>query len=165
MIYGKMFLLPKVIELAIPRPFLKAPAVNGADAIVHAINADFIGPESDNVAMFDVGSVDGAIFLIGVSFYEDPEGREWGGGMCAGDFGEGGDEGGIDDVFVYYVGDYTNGGYGGYRKHLGMILFASFQIQYLYSCLVGRNQVECGNGEFVSVGLVLSPTISARRPV
>lgn len=41
--------------------------------------------------------------------------------MCVGDFGEGGDESGIDDVFVDYVGENTEGGYEGYRKHLGTI--------------------------------------------
>lgn len=38
--------------------------------------------------------------------------------MCVGDFGEWGDEGGIDDIFVEYNGDDTEGDYGGYRKHL-----------------------------------------------
>lgn len=36
-------MLPEIVELVIPGPFLKATSVNGADAIVHAINADFIG--------------------------------------------------------------------------------------------------------------------------
>ena len=74
LIYGKEFSVPKIIELAIPRPFLKTPAVNGADAIVHTINADFIRPKSDNVAMFDMCGVDSAVFLVGESSYEDPEG-------------------------------------------------------------------------------------------
>lgn len=69
----RCFSLPEVIELVIPRPFLKSTTVDSADAIVHAINADFMGPESDNVAVLDVGGVDGAVFLIGESFYEDPE--------------------------------------------------------------------------------------------
>lgn len=60
--------------MAIPRPFLEATGVDGADAIVDAIHADFIGSESDNVAILDVGSVDGAVFLFGESFYEYPEG-------------------------------------------------------------------------------------------
>ena len=67
-------MLPKIIELSIPRPFLEATTVNSADAIVHAINADFIGPESDNVAMLDVRSVNCAVFLFCESFPEDPEG-------------------------------------------------------------------------------------------
>lgn len=74
LIYGKEFSLPKIIELAIPRPFFKAPVVNCADAIVHTVNADFIRPKSDNVAMFDMGGVDGAVFSVGESCYEDPEG-------------------------------------------------------------------------------------------
>ena len=49
--------LPKVIELVVPRPFLKSTTVDCADAIVHAIYADFVGPESDNVAMFDVSGM------------------------------------------------------------------------------------------------------------
>lgn len=85
------FSLPKIIELVIPRPFLEPTAVDGADAIVHAINADFIGPEPDNIAMFDVGGVDGAVFFVVESFYEHPEGGEWGGGMCVRDFREGRD--------------------------------------------------------------------------
>ena len=67
-------MLPKIIELGIPRPFLEATTVNSADAIVHAINADFIGPESDNVAMLDMGSVNCAVLLFCESFFEDPEG-------------------------------------------------------------------------------------------
>ena len=59
---------PKIIELVIPGPFLKATSVNGADAIVHAINADFIGAQSNNVAMLDVGGMDSAVFLVGESF-------------------------------------------------------------------------------------------------
>lgn len=64
--------LPKVIELFVPRPFLKSTGVNCADAIVHAIDADFIGPKSDNVAMFDMSGMDRAIFLIVESFSKDP---------------------------------------------------------------------------------------------
>lgn len=76
--------------------------------------------------------------------------------MCVGDFGEGGDEGGVDDVLVDYIGNDTDGDYGGYRKHIGMILFA--QIQFIIC--VGGGGVKKGkeNGEFVSVGLFLSPT-------
>lgn len=48
--------------------------------------------------------------------------------MCVGDFGEGGDEGRVDDVFVDYIGENTESGYGGYRKHLGIVLFAQFNI-------------------------------------
>ena len=65
--------LPEIIELVVPGPFLEASGVDGADAIVDAINADFIGTESDNVTMLDVGGVNGAVFLAVVSFYEDPE--------------------------------------------------------------------------------------------
>lgn len=72
--YRERFLLPKVIELVIPPPFLKPTTIDRADAIVHAVNADFIRPESDNVAMFDVGGVDAAVFFVSKSFYEDPEG-------------------------------------------------------------------------------------------
>ena len=68
------FLLPKIVELIIPRPLLKATGVDGTDAIVDAINADFIRSESDDVATLDMGSVDGAVLLIKISFYEDPEG-------------------------------------------------------------------------------------------
>ena len=64
--------LPKVIELAVPRPFLKSTSVNCADAIVHAIDADFIGPESDNVTMFDVSGMDRADLLIFEPLYKDP---------------------------------------------------------------------------------------------
>ncbi len=49
--------------------------------------------------------------------------------MCVGDFGEGGDEGRMDDVFVDYIGDNTEGGYGGYRKHLGTVHLYSSSIQ------------------------------------
>ena len=73
MIYREKVSVPKVIELIVPRPFLKTAAVNGTDAIVHTVNADLIGPESDNVTVLDVGGVDGAVFLVGESFYEDPE--------------------------------------------------------------------------------------------
>ena len=38
--------------------------------------------------------------------------------MCVGDFGERGDACGIDDILVYYIGDYTNGSHGSYGKHL-----------------------------------------------
>ena len=65
---GKCFSLPKVVELMIPRPFLKSTTVDGADAIVHAVDTDFVGSKSDNIAMFDVSGVDGAILLIGESF-------------------------------------------------------------------------------------------------
>ena len=67
-------LLPKIVELVIPRPLLKATGVDGTDAIVDAINADFIGSESDDVAMLDMGGVDGAVLLIKKYFYKDPEG-------------------------------------------------------------------------------------------
>ena len=50
--------LPKIIELVVPRPFLKSTAVDCADASIHAVDADFIGPKSDNVAMFDVSGID-----------------------------------------------------------------------------------------------------------
>lgn len=100
--------------MVVPTPFLKATTVDGADAIVHAVNADLIGAESDNVAILDVGGMYGAVFLVSKSFCENPEIREWRGGMCVGDFGEGGDEGGMDDVFVKYVRDNTKGGYGAY---------------------------------------------------
>ena len=33
--------------------------------------------------------------------------------MCVGDFREWGDECGIEDEFVYYIGDDTEGDYGG----------------------------------------------------
>lgn len=52
----------------IPRPLLKPTTVDGADAIVHAVDTDFVGPKSDNVAMLDVSGVDAAVFLIGESF-------------------------------------------------------------------------------------------------
>ena len=64
--------LPKVIKLLVPRPFLKSTAVDCADAIVHAIDADFIGPESDNVAMFDVSGMDCAVFLVVEPLLEYP---------------------------------------------------------------------------------------------
>ena len=64
--------LPEIVELVIPRPLLKATGVDGSDAIVDAINADFIRSESDDVAMFDMGGVDGAVLLIKISFNEDP---------------------------------------------------------------------------------------------
>ena len=67
-------LLPKIVELVIPRPLLKATGVDSTDAIVDAINADFIRSESDDVAMLDMGGMDGAVLLIKISFYEDPEG-------------------------------------------------------------------------------------------
>ena len=66
--------LPKVIELVIPRPFLKSTSVDGANAVVHTVDADFIGPESDDVTVLDVGGVNGAVLLVGESLYEDPEG-------------------------------------------------------------------------------------------
>ena len=50
--------LPKIVELVVPRPFLEPTAVDCADATIHAVDADFVGPESDNVAMFDVSSMD-----------------------------------------------------------------------------------------------------------
>ena len=78
LIYWEEVSLPEVIELVVPRPFLETPTVNGTDAIVDTVNADLIGPESDNITMFDVGGVDSAIFLVGESFYEDPEGGEGG---------------------------------------------------------------------------------------
>lgn len=69
--------------------------------------------------------------------------------MCVGDFGEGGDEGGVDDVLVDYIGNDTEGDYGGYRKHVGMILFAQIQ---LIICVGGGVKKGKENGEFVSVG-------------
>ena len=45
--------------------------------------------------------------------------------MCVGNFGEGGDESGIDDVLVGYVGEDTEGSYGGYRKHFVTMFFCS----------------------------------------
>ena len=68
------FLLPKIVELVIPRPLLKATGVDSTDAIIDAINADFIRSESDDVAMLDMGGMDGAVLLIKISFNEDPEG-------------------------------------------------------------------------------------------
>ena len=65
--------IPKIVELVIPWPLFKATGVDGTDTIVDAINADFIRSESDDVAMFDMGGVDGAVLLIKISFYEDPE--------------------------------------------------------------------------------------------
>lgn len=67
-------MLPVVVELVIPTPFLKTTAVDSADAIVHAVDADFIGTESYDIAMLDVGGVNCAIFLIKKPLYEDPEG-------------------------------------------------------------------------------------------
>lgn len=68
----EIFLLPKIVELVIPRPLFKATGVDSTDAIVDAIDADFIGSESDDVAMLDMSGVDGAVFLIKISFHEDP---------------------------------------------------------------------------------------------
>ena len=70
----KLFSLPKVIELVIPTPFLKATTIDGADAIVHAVDADFIGSEPDSVAEFDVSGMYGAIFLVSESLDEYPKG-------------------------------------------------------------------------------------------
>ena len=66
-------MLPIVVELVIPTPFLKTTAVNSADAIVHTVDADFIGTESYNIAMLDVGGVNCTVFLLKEPFYEDPE--------------------------------------------------------------------------------------------
>ena len=60
--------LPEVVELVVPAPFLKSPTVDSADAIVDTVNADFIGAESNNVTMLDMGGMNGAIFLVVVSF-------------------------------------------------------------------------------------------------
>ena len=46
--------------------------------------------------------------------------------MCVGEFGEGGDESGIDDVSVKYEAKGREGGYDGYRKHFGIIPVAQF---------------------------------------
>ena len=73
-IWRRDFFLPKIVELVIPRPLLEATSVDSTDAIVDAINANFIRSESDDVAMLDMGGVDGAVLLIKKSFYEDPEG-------------------------------------------------------------------------------------------
>ena len=117
------FNLPKIVELVIPTPFLKATSVDNANAIVHAVNANFIGAESNNVAILDVGGMYGAVFLVSKSFYEYPVGREWGVGMCVGDFGERGYESGMEDIFVDKRGHDTEGGYGAYRKHLVQVPF------------------------------------------
>ena len=68
----EIFQLPKIVELVIPRPLFKATGVDSTDAIVDAIDADFVGSESDDVTMLDMSSVDGAVFLIKISFYKDP---------------------------------------------------------------------------------------------
>lgn len=64
----------KIIELIIPTPFLKTTRIDGANAIVDAVNTDFIGRESDDIAMLDVGGMDGTVFLLVESFKENPEG-------------------------------------------------------------------------------------------
>lgn len=64
----EFFSLPKVIELVVPTPFLKPTAVDCADAIVDAVDTDFIGPESYDVAVLDVGGMYGSVFLVSVSF-------------------------------------------------------------------------------------------------
>ena len=64
----EIFYSPKIVELVIPRPLFKATGVDGTDAIVDAINADFIRSESDNVALLDMSGVDGAVLLIKISF-------------------------------------------------------------------------------------------------
>lgn len=102
----------------VPTPFLKPTAVNGADPIVHAVDTDFIGPESDNVTVLDMSGMYRAVFLVSESFQEDPKRRERGGRMCVGDFGEWGDKGRVDDVLVDYEGGDTESDYGGYGKHL-----------------------------------------------
>ena len=71
-IWRRDSILPKIVELVIPRPLLKATGVDGTDAIVDAINADFIRSESDDVTMLDMGGMDRAVLLIKISFYEDP---------------------------------------------------------------------------------------------
>ena len=63
--------LPKIVELVIPRPLLEATGVDGTDAIVDATNADFIRSESDDVAMLDMGGMDGAILFLSIYFYLD----------------------------------------------------------------------------------------------
>ena len=70
----RMFWLPIIVELVIPRPFLESTGVNSSDASVDAINADFVGSQSDNVAMLDVGGMDAAILLVEEPFNEYPEG-------------------------------------------------------------------------------------------
>lgn len=66
-------LLPKIVKLVVPRPLLEATCIDCADAVVDAIDANFIGSESDNVAMLDVGGVDGSVFFFTESLDEDPE--------------------------------------------------------------------------------------------
>ena len=68
----KLF-LPKIVKLVVPRPLLEATCIDCADAVVDAIDANFIGSESDNVAMLDVGGVDGSVFFFTESLDEDPE--------------------------------------------------------------------------------------------
>lgn len=82
--------------------------------------------------------------------------------MCIGDFRERGDEGGIDNVLVYYIGDYTNGSYGGYGKHLATILFARIQCLSLLIHIwnvEGKKPNEIVNSSLW--GWFLSPTITA----
>ena len=58
--------------------------------------------------------------------------------MCVGDFGEWGDEGGVDDISVDYEKDDTESDYRCYRKHLGWISVLNFTkpIQYgMFVCL------------------------------
>lgn len=67
-------LLPEIVELVVPTPLLEATCIDGADAIVDAIDADFVWSESDNVTMLDMGGMDGSIFFFTISLDEDPEG-------------------------------------------------------------------------------------------
>lgn len=67
--------------------------------------------------------------------------------MCVGEFGEGGDESGIDDVSVNYEAESREGGYDGYRKHFGTITVAQFntiQFNSMHDTCVMRRKK--GNG-------------------
>lgn len=79
-----------VVEgIVVPVALFVAAGVDGADAAVDAVDADFVGrdPDYGTEAVVRVVDCGGVLFLP--AFVEDPEGGYWGGPVGRGDAGEG----------------------------------------------------------------------------
>lgn len=93
--------IPVVLEdIGIPIGLFEAPAIDGLDPFIQAIDIDVIGPHTDNWAMFKVSIMNSPVLGAGIALPENPYWAEACGEVGVGDFCERGEEGRIDNVFV-----------------------------------------------------------------
>lgn len=92
---------PIVLERsAIPLVPIKIISINGSDTL-EGIHAEFCHTQSDDRAQAFMSFMDGSILIAAISLPLDPEVREWACEMCIRNFGQRGEEGWINKVFIY----------------------------------------------------------------